>query len=326
MTSYLFEWSLNTERVRLMQKTWGDKRYHSLNYFLRDKFGDKVFKIALDAGFSCPNRDGTISSGGCLFCSERGSGDFGGDRKFSITSQFEDIVKMMSKKWKSGKYIAYFQAYTNTYAPIEVLRQKYEEAISQEGVVALTIATRPDCLDHAVLDLIEEYSNRIYTWVELGLQTCNDESAKIINRGYKLSKFEEALKELNKRNIDVVVHTIFGLPGETSEDMLKTIDYVAHKNIKGIKMHLLYLIENTPMVELYKLDKLRFLEKDEYIYIIIKSIAMLPPNMVIHRLTGDAPRELLIGPMWSLNKWEVLNAIDNKLKELEIYQGVNFKL
>ena len=324
MISY-FIWLLNKERVRLVQKTWGDKKYHSLNYFLREKFGDKVFKIALDAGFSCPNRDGTISSGGCLFCSARGSGDFGGDRRFSITSQFEDIVNMMSKKWKTGKYIAYFQAYTNTYASIEVLREKYEEAILQEGVVALAIATRPDCLDEAVLDLIEEYSHRVYTWVELGLQTCNDESAKIINRGYNLLKFEEALNGLNKRNIDVVVHTIFGLPGESKSDMLKTIDYVAHKDIKGIKMHLLYLVENTPMVQLYKNGKLKFLEKDEYIDIIINSIAMLPPNMVIHRLTGDAPRELLIGPMWSLKKWEVLNAIDNKLKELDLYQGKNFK-
>jgi len=315
---------IRKERKRLALKTWIDKRYHSLNYFLREKFGDKVFKIALDAGFSCPNRDGTISSGGCLFCSERGSGDFAGNRIFSITKQFEDIKIMMSKKWKSGKYIAYFQAYTNTYATIDVLRGKYEEAVSQEGVVALAIATRADCLDKKVLDLIEEYSHRVYTWVELGLQTCNDESAKVINRGYKLSRFEEALKDLNKRNIDVVVHTIFGLPGESKEDMLRTIDYVAHKDIKGIKMHLLHLIENTPMVELYKQEKLRFLQKDEYIDIICESIAMLPPNMVIHRLTGDAPRELLIGPMWSLKKWEVLNSIDNTLKELDLYQGKKF--
>ena len=309
-----------------MEKIWGDKRYHSLNYFLREKFGEKVFKIALDAGFSCPNRDGTISHGGCLFCSDRGSGDFAGDRKFSITKQFEDIVNMMSKKWKTGKYIAYFQAYTNTYGEIQVLREKYEEAIAQEGVVALAIATRPDCLGDEVLNLIEEYSHRVYTWVELGLQTQNDESAKIINRGYKLRRFEEALKELNKRDIDVVVHTIFGLPSESKEDMLKTIDYVAHKDIKGIKMHLLHLMEGTPMVELYKDEKLKFLEMDEYIEIITRSICMLPPNMVIHRLTGDAPRELLIGPMWSLKKWEVLNAIDNRLKELDLYQGKTFKL
>jgi len=307
-------------------KTWNDKRYHNLNYFLREKFGDKVFKIALDAGFSCPNRDGTISQGGCLFCSARGSGDFAGSRMFSITKQFEDIKIMMSKKWKSKKYIAYFQAYTNTYASIEVLREKYEEAVSQAGTVALAIATRPDCLSHEVLDLIEEYSRRVYTWVELGLQTQSDESAKIINRGYKLLMFEESLRELNKRNIDVVVHTIFGLPGENKEDMLKTIDYVAHKDIKGIKMHLLHLMEDTPMVELYKQKKLEFLSQDEYIDIICTAITMLPPDMVIHRLTGDAPRELLIGPMWSLKKWEVLNGIDNRLAQLDLYQGSEFEI
>lgn len=307
-----------------MENLWSDKRYHSLNYFLREKFGSKVFKIALDGGFSCPNRDGTISSGGCLFCSARGSGDFAGDRIFSITKQFEDIKIMMSKKWKSGKYIAYFQAYTNTYASVAVLKEKYEEAVLQEGVVALAIATRPDCLDDDVLDLIEEYSNRVYTWVELGLQTSSDKSAKIINRGYKLVKFEEALIQLNKRNIDVVVHTIFGLPGESSSDMLKTIDYVSHKDIKGIKLHLLHLMENTPMVEIYKQKKLRFLTQEEYVDIICKTISMLPPDMVIHRLTGDSPRKLLIGPKWSLKKWEVLNAIDNKLKELDLYQGKNF--
>jgi len=317
---------LCNERKRLVLKIWGDKRYHSLNYFLRDKFGEKVFKIALDAGFSCPNRDGTISSGGCLFCSERGSGDFAGNKEFSITKQFEDIKEMMRKKWKTGKYIAYFQAYTNTYASIDILRKKYEEAISQEGVVSLVIATRPDCLEEEVLDLIDEYSHRVYTWIELGLQTCSDESAKVINRGYELSTFEEALKELNKRKIDVVVHTIFGLPGETKEDMLKTIEYVAHKDIKGIKMHLLHLLENTPMTQLYVDGKLKFLEQEEYIDLICKSITMLPTNMVVHRLTGDAPRELLIGPMWSLNKWEVLNGIDNRLKELDLYQGQEFKL
>jgi radical SAM protein (TIGR01212 family) len=326
VTSHFNLRTLYRGRKRLVQKTWGDKRYHSLNYFLREKFGGKVFKISIDGGFSCPNRDGTVSSGGCLFCSERGSGDFAGNREFSIKKQFENIKTMMSKKWKSEKYIAYFQAYTNTYGPIEVLREKYEEAVSQEGVVALAIATRPDCLNDDVLDLIEEYSRKVYTWVELGLQTCNDESAKIINRGYKLSKFEEALKNLNERNIDVVVHTIFGLPGESAMDMLKTIDYVASKDIKGIKIHLLHLMENTPMTELYKKGKLKFLEQEEYIDTICTAITRLPPNMVIHRLTGDAPRELLIGPMWSLKKWEVLNGIDNKLKELDIYQGINFKI
>lgn len=307
-----------------MKKEWGGKRYYSLNYFLREKFGEKVFKISLDAGFSCPNRDGTISKGGCIFCSERGSGDFAGSRNFSISSQFEDIKKMMSKKWKKGKYIAYFQAYTNTYAPVNVLREKYEEAIKEDGVVALAIATRPDCLSDEVLNLLEELNNKVYVWVELGLQTINDNTAKIINRGYTLDTFEKALCKLNKKNIDVVVHTIFGLPKETHEDMLNTIKYISTKSIKGIKFHLLHLMKGTPLVKLYENGELNFLEEEEYIDLVTKSIAMLPENMVIHRLTGDSPRELLIGPMWSLKKWEILNSIDRELVRKDLYQGLYF--
>lgn len=307
-----------------MKKEWGDKRYYSLNYFLREKFGEKVFKISLDAGFSCPNRDGTISKGGCVFCSERGSGDFAGNRCFSIARQFEDIKEMMNKKWKEGKYIAYFQAYTNTYAPIRVLREKYEEAINQQGVVALAIATRPDCLDDEVLDLLEEFSKKVYVWVELGLQTSNDKTARLINRGYKIEVFETALEKLNKRNIDVVVHAIFGLPGESKEDMLNTIDYIAHKKVKGIKLHLLHLMEQTPMVKLYETGVLKFLDQEEYIELVCKAVTMLPEDIVVHRLTGDAPRELLIGPMWSLKKWEILNAIDRKFIENDWYQGLYF--
>lgn len=308
-----------------MMKEWNGKRYHSLNYFLRGKFGEKVFKISLDGGFSCPNRDGTISSGGCLFCSERGSGDFAGDRDFSISKQFDDIKKMMAKKWKHGKYIAYFQAYTNTYAPIEVLRAKYEEALKQDDVVALAIATRPDCLDEDVLDLLEEINKRFYVWIELGLQTCNEESARKINRGYKLEVFEDAIEKLKKRNIDFVVHSIFGLPGEDKEDMIKTVDYIAHSGAKGVKFHLLHLIENTPLVKLYERGKLEFLTQEDYIDLLCKSVEMLPEDMVIHRLTGDAPRDLLIGPMWSLKKWEVLNAIDKAMVDNDVYQGKEFK-
>lgn len=303
---------------------WGDKRYYSLNYFLREKFGQKVFKISLDGGFSCPNRDGKVSTGGCIFCSERGSGDYAGSRCSSITEQFNDIKKVMEKKWKNGKYIAYFQAYTNTYAPVEVLRKKYEEALAQEDVVALAIATRPDCLPPEVLELLEEMNKRVYTWVELGLQTSNDDTAKLINRGYKLSVFEEAVKNLRARGIDVVVHTIFGLPGESKEDMLRTIDYVAHKDVQGIKLHLLHLMENTPLVKLYEENKLEFLSQEEYVDLICKSIGRLPQNMVVHRLTGDAPRHSLIGPMWSLKKWEILNSIDNSLEVNGVYQGLYF--
>ena len=307
-----------------MRDKWGDKRYNSLNYFLREKFGEKVFKISLDAGFSCPNRDGAISSGGCVFCSERGSGDFAGNREFSIPSQFQDRVQMMNKKWKEGKYIAYFQAYTNTYADVNILREKYEEAINQKGVVALAIATRPDCLGDDVLELLEELSKKIYVWIELGLQTVNDKTAELINRGYKLSTFEEALYKLNSIGIDVVVHTIFGLPGESKEDMLDTVKYISKQNISGVKFHLLHLIRETPLVSLYNNGQLKFLEQEEYIELVCNAIALLPQSMVIHRLTGDAPRELLIGPMWSLKKWEVLNSIDRTLEENKIFQGLYF--
>ncbi|PRR83266.1 TIGR01212 family radical SAM protein [Clostridium vincentii] len=308
-----------------MTREWNGKRYHSLNYFLREKFGEKVFKISLDGGFSCPNRDGTISEGGCLFCNERGSGDFAGDRDFSISRQFEDIKTMMAKKWKTGKYIAYFQAYTNTYATVDILKEKYEEALMEEGVVALAIATRPDCLGEDVLDLIEEISKKHYVWVELGLQTSNEDVARKINRGYKLPVFEEAIQSLKKRNIDFVVHSILGLPGEKKEDMLKTIDYIAHSGAQGVKFHLLHLMKNTPLVKLYERGELEFLSQEEYIELLCKSVEMLPENMVIHRLTGDAPRELLIGPMWSLKKWQVLNAIDKAMVDNDVYQGKNFR-
>ncbi|MEG2353193.1 MAG: TIGR01212 family radical SAM protein [Clostridium sp.] len=308
-----------------MSNMWGDKRYHNLNHFLREKFGEKVFKISLDAGFSCPNRDGKVAKGGCIFCSERGSGDFAGDRNFSISNQFIDIKKMMGKKWNGDKYIAYFQAYSNTYAPVEILREKYDEAINEEGVVALAIATRPDCLDKEVLDLLEEYSKKLYVWVEIGLQTSNDTTGKLINRGYDTETFTEAVKNLNHRNIDAVGHCIFGLPGEGKEEILETINYLSHVGIQGIKMHLLHLMEDTPMVSLYNSGKLKFMEQDEYVDLICEAVTRLPEEMVVHRLTGDAPRSLLIGPMWSLKKWEVLNAIDDKLKNEGLYQGMNFK-
>lgn len=308
-----------------MIKEWNGKRYHSLNYFLRDRFKEKVFKISLDGGFSCPNRDGTISKGGCLFCSESGSGDYAGDRELSITKQFCDIKEMMNKKWKEGKYIAYFQAFTNTYAPVEELKRKYNEALKQEGVVAIAIATRPDCLQDEVLELLEEINKKFYVWVELGLQTVSDETARKINRGYKLEVYEDAIRRLKERNIDFVTHCIFGLPGETKEDMLRSVDYIAHSGSKGIKFHLLHLMKHTPMVKLYERGELEFLYQDDYIDLICKSIAMLPEDMVVHRLTGDAPRDLLIGPMWSLKKWEVLNAIDKALVDNEIYQGKDFK-
>lgn len=308
-----------------MIKEWNGKRYHSLNYFLRNKFGEKIYKISLDGGFTCPNRDGKVAIGGCTFCSARGSGDFAGSRILSITEQFEDRKEMMQKKWKDGKYIAYFQAYTNTYAPVDELRRKYEEALAQKNVIAISIATRPDCLDDDVLDYLSELNKKTYLWVELGLQTINDETARNFNRGYDFEVFDNSLKKLQERGIEVVVHTIFGLPGETKEDMLKTVDYVAHSGAQGVKFHLLHLMEGTRMVKQYENGELQLLSKEDYIDLICEAVAMIPEEMVVHRLTGDAPRQSLIGPMWSLKKWEVLNDIDKALVDNNIWQGKNFK-
>ena len=308
-----------------MSKEWNGKRYHSLNYFLRNKFGGKIFKISLDGGFTCPNRDGKVAFGGCTFCSSKGSGDYAGSRALSISKQFEDQKEMMQKKWKDGKYIAYFQAYTNTYAPVEVLREKYEDALKQENVVGLSIGTRADCLEDDVLDLLEEINKKTYLSVELGLQTINDESARNFNRGYDFEVFKEGIKKLQDRGIEVVVHTIFGLPGETKKDMLKTIEYVANSGAQGIKFHLLHLMEGTKMVEQYEKGEMELLSQEDYIDLICKGIAMIPEKMVVHRLTGDAPRQSLIGPMWSLKKWEVLNAIDKALVDNDIWQGKDYK-
>ncbi|MGL4773030.1 MAG: TIGR01212 family radical SAM protein [Clostridium sp.] len=308
-----------------MKKEWNGKRYHSLNYFLRNKFGEKVFKISLDGGFTCPNRDGKAGFGGCTFCSSSGSGDYAGSRALSIAEQFNDRKEMMEKKWKNGKCIAYFQAYTNTYAPIDILRKKYEDALNQPNVIAISIATRPDCINEEIVELLSEINEKTYLMVELGLQTVNDNVAKSFNRGYNLDIFEKALKMLKDKNIDVVVHTILGLPGETKADMIKTIDFVAHSGAQGIKFHLLHLMKNTKMAEEYDEKPFEFLTQKEYIDLICEGVAMIPQEMVVHRLTGDAPRSLLIGPMWSLKKWEVLNDIDRALEDRDIYQGKNYK-
>ena len=303
-----------------MTMLWGDKRFNSVNYFLKQKFGEKIFKIPLDAGFTCPNRDGKISRGGCIFCSEMGSGDFTGESK-DLVKQFHQGKEIMTRKWKSDKYMAYFQAYTNTYADVLELRDKYYSVINLEGVCGIAIATRPDCLSNEVLELLHEISQKTYLWVELGLQTSNDKTAELINRGYQTNAYLSAIKNLGIMGIEVVTHVIFGLPGESIQDMLNTIDFVAGTKTWGIKFHLLHLMKNTKMVELYISGKLRFLEQDEYIDLIVDSLERIPGSMVIHRLTGDSPRELLIGPIWSLKKWEVLNGIDKRLLERSTWQG-----
>lgn len=308
-----------TEKYHLQR--WGDKRYNSLNRHLREKFGGKVFKIPLDAGFTCPNRDGTLSREGCYFCSARGSGDFAGSRQQNLEEQFSNVCTMMHRKWAVGRYIAYFQAYSNTYAPLEKLQTVYEYAIARPGVVGLAIATRPDCLPVYVLDYLEALNRRIYLWVELGLQTIHESTARRLNLQYNFKDFSMALEALQSRGIETCAHIILGLPGEQRREMLLTGQTVARLPLQGLKIHLLHLMKGTPLEKVYRKKPFRFLEKDEYVELVADILEMLPPQVVIHRLTGDSPRELLIGPDWSLFKWEVLNSIDRCLEARDTWQG-----
>nr|WP_212775023.1 TIGR01212 family radical SAM protein [Polycladomyces abyssicola] len=300
---------------------WGDKRYNSWNYHLRQTFGEKVFKVPLDGGFTCPNRDGTVATGGCTFCSARGSGDFAGNRRDSLVQQFEEVKERMHRKWPQAKYLAYFQAFSNTYAPVDVLRPMYETALEQEGVVGLAIATRPDCLPDDVVELLAELNERTYLWVELGLQTIHEETSRLVNRGHDFQCFLDGVEKLRRHNIRTCAHIIYGLPGETEEMMMETAKACAEMDIQGIKIHLLHLLKNTPMVKQYEAGLLRFLDKETYVKLVVDTLEILPPDMIIHRLTGDGPPDLLIGPLWSLKKWEVLNAIDDELKRRNSWQG-----
>ncbi|WP_101773216.1 TIGR01212 family radical SAM protein [Peptostreptococcus faecalis] len=303
-----------------------NKRYHTWNYYLRQKFGCKVFKVSINAGFTCPNIDGTIGYGGCSYCSKEGSGDFAGNPSDDLVKQFNEIKTTMEKKWQNAKYIGYFQAFTNTYAPLEVLKDKYETILSQEDVVGLSISTRPDCIEEEVLDYLAELNERTNLWVELGLQSIHDKTSDIINRGHGFDSFENCVNELRKRDIDVVVHIINGLPGETHDMMLETAKKVSDMDVQGIKIHLLHVIEGTQLAHSLKKGELKLMEKDDYITIVCDQLEILPQEMVVHRLTGDGKLDDLLGPMWSLKKWEVLNAIDYELKRRNSWQGKYYKV
>lgn len=289
--------------------------YLSFNKYLKDKFGQKVYKISLDGGFTCPNRDGKTGTRGCIFCSKGGSGDFAESREMSITEQIENGKKRVEKKIKSGKYIAYFQAFTNTYAPVEMLRQKYEEAINHPDIVALSIATRPDCLGDDVLRLLDEMNKIKPIFVELGLQTIHQKSAKYIRRGYDLSVYDKAVRDLKKIGVNVVVHVILGLPNESENDMLETVKYVCESGANGIKLQLLHVIDGTDLAKDYKKGLFKTLEFDEYVNLIVKCVKIIPKDIVIHRLTGDGAKKDLIAPLWSADKKRVLNAINKALRE-----------
>ena len=289
--------------------------YLSFNKYLKDKFGQKVYKISLDGGFTCPNRDGKTGTRGCIFCSKGGSGDFAESREMSITEQIENGKKRVEKKIKSGKYIAYFQAFTNTYAPVEILRQKYEEAINHPDIVALSIATRPDCLGDDVLRLLDEMNKIKPVFVELGLQTIHQKSAKYIRRGYDLSVYDKAVRDLKKIGVNVVVHVILGLPNESENDMLETVKYVCESGANGIKLQLLHVIDGTDLAKDYEKGHFKTLEFDEYVNLIVKCVKIIPKDIVIHRLTGDGAKKDLIAPLWSADKKRVLNAINKALRE-----------
>lgn len=301
-----------------------DKRYNTWNQHLKETFGEKVFKVSLDGGFNCPNRDGTVAHGGCTFCSQSGSGDFAQSRLDPLPVQLEKGIEVMHQKWPSvTKYIAYFQNFTNTHAPVEVLRERYEQVLNQPGVVGIMIATRPDCLPDETVEYLAELNERYYMWVELGLQTVHDTTSGLINRAHDYQCYLDGVEKLRKHNIPVCTHIINGLPGETYEMMMETAKRVfLDSDIQGIKIHLLHLMRKTRMMRDYREGRLAFLEQEEYIQLVCDQLEIIPPEIVIHRLTGDAPRESLVGPMWSLKKWEVLNGFDRELARRGTYQGI----
>lgn len=286
--------------------------YYSFNQYLKDTFGCKVYKISINAGFTCPNRDGTLGTRGCIFCSKGGSGDFAESSTLSVTEQIESGKQRVSKKIKSGKYIAYFQAFTNTYAPIDVLAEKYCEAINHPDIVGISIATRPDCLGEEVLTLLSEINKIKPVFVELGLQTIHEKTAEYIRRGYPLSVYDNAIKALKKAGINTVVHLIIGLPNESREEMLESVEYACKSGADGIKLQLLHILKGTDLADDYLSGKFETLSMEEYLSIIKDCVEMIPKNVVIHRLTGDGPKKDLIAPLWSADKKSVLNAL-NKL-------------
>ncbi len=299
-----------------MENIFGSNHFNTIAVHLKKQFGCRIIKLSLDAGFTCPNRDGSKGFGGCFFCAEDGSGHY--------ASTIPEQIQLLSSKWPTGKYIAYFQSHTNTYAPVNELRTLYEEALSYPNIIGLSIATRPDCLPEEVLDLLEELNQKTYLWVELGLQTIHDSTRDELNCGYSLKDFEAAMRELKKRKIKAIVHLILGLPGETKEDMSASVNYIAQMRPFGLKLHLLHVIKNTRLTDFYP-DRLNIFEQEEYIQFITDSLERLPQEITIHRITGDAPLKELIAPTWSSNKHAVLNGVQKEFKRRNSFQGKYFK-
>ena len=309
---------------------WNGKPYHSLDYEMKRRFGTKVYKIALEGGMTCPNRDGTIGTGGCIFCSAGGSGDFAvplqgaaGMTEESVHRQIDLAISRISRKMGSspGAYIAYFQSYTNTYAPVSYLRQLFTAAILHPEIRVLSIATRPDCLPEEVLDLLEELNQIKPVWIELGLQTIHPDTARLIRRGYELDCFTDAKNRLRRRGLEVIVHVILGLPGEDRTQMLETVSWLGSNDIQGIKLQLLHILKGTDLALLYEQAPFPVMSMEEYLDLVIDCVSLLPPEIVIHRITGDGPKNLLIAPLWSANKRLVLNTLTRRFQERGITQG-----
>lgn len=305
---------------------WDNYNYYSLSYYLKETYQEKLYKISLNGNMTCPNRDGSIDTRGCIFCSAGGSGDFAGNKSLSITQQLEDGKIKLQRKTTTTSYIAYFQAFTNTYAPVAYLRQIYYEAIADPSVKILSIATRPDCLSLEILELLSEINQKKPVWIELGLQTISEQSALFIRRGYPLSVFEKAVSNLNARNIPIVVHTIMGLPSEDKDGILSTIEYLNTLNIQGIKLQLLHILEHTDLATLYKDEPFWIPTLPEFLDLLGSCICKLRPDIVIHRITGDGPKDTLIAPQWTRNKRNVLNSITKYMKDQDIWQGKYYQL
>ena len=295
-----------------------NKRYHTLDYFYKNKFHSKVFKVSLNAGFSCPNIDGTVGYGGCIYCSKTGSGEFAGNKEDSLKKQFNTVKEKMLKKWPNAKYIGYFQARTNTYAEVDTLKRLYETVLSFDNVIGLNIATRPDAISEECLDYLKELNEKTYLTIELGLQSTKEKTAKLINRCHSLECFENMVKKLRQNNIN-------GLPYETKEDMLNTVKYLNNLDIQGIKIHMLSILKDTPLEKLYQREHFKILSKEEYIDIVIEQLELLRPEIVIHRITGDPKVEDLIEPKWLIKKFCVLNDIDKEMVKRDTYQGKKAK-
>ncbi len=305
----------------MFKYTLDNKRYHTLNYFYKTKFNSKVFKVSLNGNFSCPNFK---NGNGCIFCSH-GSGDFAGDKNDDLVTQFYQVKEMMEHKWPNAKYIGYFQANTNTYAPVEVLKEKYESILALPNVIGLSIATRSDAISDDCLDYLEELNKRTFLTIELGLQSMHDETLKFINRGHDLKSFEDCVKKLQKRNINVVVHIINGLPYETKEMMLETVKYLNNLKINGIKIHMLHILKDTLLNDIYEKENFHVLTKEEYIDIVCDQLELLDEKIVIHRITGDPTKEDLVAPVWLLKKFCVINDIDKEMVRRDSYQGIKAK-